>query len=86
MLYDLRHKRHLCLLLSAFYFNYSIELRVGNIYLINWGKTTSELYILELTADGVRGTLTKNKNNLGAWYFMADLESRVVKQLNQSLL
>jgi len=62
-----------------------MKLQVGNIYLINWGRTTSELYILELTADGVRGTLTKNKDNLGAWYFRTDLESRIVEQLNQNL-
>jgi hypothetical protein len=62
-----------------------MQLQVGNIYLINWGKTTSELYILEVTADAVRGTLTKNKDNLGAWYFRSDLESRVVERLTQSL-
>ena len=62
-----------------------MKLQVGTIYLINWGRTTSELYILEITADAVRATLTRNKDNTGAWYFKADLEARVVKQLNQLL-
>ncbi|MGI4742847.1 MAG: hypothetical protein ACRYG7_47420 [Janthinobacterium lividum] len=62
-----------------------MELQMNNIYLIDWGKTTSELYILEITADAVRATLTKNKDTTGAWYFKADLEARAVVQLNQNL-
>lgn len=62
-----------------------MQLQVGNMYLINWGKTTSELYILELTTDAVRATLTKNKENSGAWYFRSELEAKAIKQLNHTL-
>ncbi|HET9503242.1 MAG TPA: hypothetical protein VFO93_06860 [Hymenobacter sp.] len=58
-----------------------INLEIGQTYLIDWGKTTSELHILEITADGIRGTLVRKALGTGAWYFRKDIEARVIKQL-----
>lgn len=58
-----------------------INLEIGQTYLIDWGRTTSELHILELTVDAVRGTLVKKALGTGAWYFRKDIEAKVIEQL-----
>lgn len=63
-----------------------ITLQIGQTYLIDWGKTTSELHILELTGDAVRGTLVKKTLGTGAWYFRKDIEARVIAQLAEAWL
>lgn len=63
-----------------------MTLEVDKTYIFDWGKTVSELHIIEVTADAIRATLVKDGKSPGAWYFKKDLEAKAVKQLDRDLL